>query len=73
MPLFVGANKAAYGATLKKFRKSATPEVVDHVVFYKDASAALPGRPGHAGQGHALLLRAGPGREGLVPHRGPVQ
>lgn len=36
VPLFVGANKAAYGATLKKFRKSATPEVVDHVVFYKD-------------------------------------
>lgn len=36
IPLFVGANKAAYGPTLKKFRKSATPEVVDHVVFYKD-------------------------------------
>ncbi len=36
VPLFVGVNKAAYEPSLKKFRKSAEPEIVDHVLFSKD-------------------------------------
>lgn len=36
VPLFVGANKAAYEPSLRKFRKSAEPEIVDHVLFSKD-------------------------------------
>lgn len=35
VPLFVGVNKVAYEPSMKKFRKSAAPEVVDHVVFSK--------------------------------------
>ncbi len=35
VPLFVGLNKAAYEPSIKKFRKSAEPEIVDHVVFSK--------------------------------------
>jgi hypothetical protein len=35
VPLFVGVNKAAYEPSLKKFRKSAEPEIVDHVLFSK--------------------------------------
>ncbi len=35
VPLFTGLNKAAYEPSLKKFRKSAEPGVVDHVVFSK--------------------------------------
>ena len=31
VPLFVGANKAAYEPSLAKFRRSASPEVVDLV------------------------------------------
>ena len=34
VPVFVGVNKAAYGATIRKFKKSAEPEIVDHVIFY---------------------------------------
>ncbi|MCB0765270.1 MAG: hypothetical protein KDB84_11225, partial [Flavobacteriales bacterium] len=36
VPLFVGLNKAAYDPSLKRFRKSASPEIVAHVVFSKD-------------------------------------
>lgn len=36
VPLFVGMNKAAYEPSMKKFRKSAEPEIVDHVLFSKD-------------------------------------
>ncbi|MBK6368970.1 MAG: hypothetical protein IPF64_03835 [Flavobacteriales bacterium] len=36
VPLFVGVNKAAYEPSMKKFRKSAEPAIVDHVVFSKD-------------------------------------
>ena len=36
IPLFVGANKAAYEPSLRKFRKSASPEIVDHVVFCRE-------------------------------------
>lgn len=36
VPLFTGVNKAAYGPSLDKFRKSADPEIVDHVLFSKD-------------------------------------
>ncbi|HRD54430.1 MAG TPA: hypothetical protein PKY96_17450 [Flavobacteriales bacterium] len=36
VPLFTGANKAAYAPSLKKFRKSAEPEVADRVVFVKE-------------------------------------
>jgi hypothetical protein len=35
VPLFAGVNKAAYEPSLKKFRKSASPEIVEHVVFSK--------------------------------------
>ncbi|MBL7963462.1 MAG: hypothetical protein JNM31_06420 [Flavobacteriales bacterium] len=35
VPLFVGLNKAAYEPSLKQFRKSATPEVADLVLFCK--------------------------------------
>jgi len=35
VPLFVGVNKAAYEPSLKKFRKSASPDIVKHVVFSK--------------------------------------
>ena len=35
VPLFTGLNKAAYEPSLRKFRKSATPEIIDHVVFSK--------------------------------------
>lgn len=35
VPLFVGLNKAAYEGSLNKFRKSADPEIVDHVLFSK--------------------------------------
>lgn len=35
VPLFVGLNKAAYEPSIRKFRKSAEPEIVDHVVFSK--------------------------------------
>lgn len=36
VPLFVGLNKAAYEPSMNKFRKSADPEIVDHVLFSKD-------------------------------------
>lgn len=36
VPLFVGVNKAAYEPSMNKFRKSADPEIVDHVLFSKD-------------------------------------
>ncbi|MEO8588061.1 MAG: hypothetical protein ABI432_01735 [Flavobacteriales bacterium] len=35
VPLFIGLNKATYEPSLKKFRKSASPEIVDHVMFSK--------------------------------------
>jgi hypothetical protein len=36
VPLFVGVNKAAYEPSMKKFRKSASPEVLDLVLFSKE-------------------------------------
>lgn len=41
VPLFVGVNKAAYEPSMKKFRKSASPEIVDHVLFSKADLAPL--------------------------------
>jgi hypothetical protein len=35
VPMFVGANKAAYGPSMKKIQKSAEPAVLDHVLFFK--------------------------------------
>lgn len=35
VPLFVGLNKTAYEPSMNKFRKSADPEIVDHVLFSK--------------------------------------
>lgn len=35
VPLFVGMNKTAYEPSMRKFRKSADPEIVDHVLFVK--------------------------------------
>lgn len=36
VPLFVGLNKAAYEPSMKKFRKGASPEIVEHVLFSKN-------------------------------------
>lgn len=36
VPLFVGLNKTAYEPSMNKFRKSADPAIVDHVLFSKD-------------------------------------
>lgn len=36
VPLFVGVNKAAYEPSMKKFRKSASPEVLELVLFSKE-------------------------------------
>jgi len=36
IPLFVGVNKAAYEPSMKKFRKSAEPAIVEHVLFSKE-------------------------------------
>jgi hypothetical protein len=36
VPVFVGLNKAAYEPSMKKFRKTTSPEMVDHVLFSKD-------------------------------------
>lgn len=41
VPLFVGADKAAYEPTLRKFRKGAEPAIVDHVVFCKAEEGTL--------------------------------
>lgn len=41
VPLFTGANKAAYAPSLKRFRQSAEPEVADRVVFVKDDADEL--------------------------------
>jgi len=35
VPLYTGANKVAYEPSLDRFRKSADPEIVDHVLFVK--------------------------------------
>lgn len=35
VPLFTGLNKAAYEPSMRKFRKSAAPEIVQHVIFSK--------------------------------------
>ena len=35
VPVFVGLNKAAYEPSMKKLRKSAEPELVEHVLFFK--------------------------------------
>ncbi|HMC96875.1 MAG TPA: hypothetical protein VKG92_04440 [Flavobacteriales bacterium] len=35
VPLFVGLKKTAYEPSMRKFRESASPEIVDHVVFSK--------------------------------------
>lgn len=35
IPMFIGGNKAAYEPSMKRFRKSADPEVADHVLFYQ--------------------------------------
>lgn len=35
VPLFAGLNKATYEPSMKKFRKSASPEIIDHVLFSK--------------------------------------
>lgn len=41
VPLFTGMDKAAYEPSLKRFRKSAAPEVADRVVFVKDQGDAI--------------------------------
>lgn len=41
VPLFVGANKAAYEPTLKKFRKSAAPELLDRILFVRTELEAV--------------------------------
>ncbi|MCW5898210.1 MAG: hypothetical protein KIT10_02985 [Flavobacteriales bacterium] len=51
VPLFTGLNKAAYEPTLKKFRKSAHPEIVKHVLFSKGDVAPLKDAFGMADKG----------------------
>lgn len=46
VPLFTGLNKAGYEPSLKRYRKSATPEVVDRVVFAKADSDEVLGALG---------------------------
>lgn len=41
VPVFVGMNKAAYDPTMNRFRKSAEPEIVDHVLFFKGEFDAI--------------------------------
>lgn len=41
IPLFVGTNKAAFEPSIKRFRESADPDIVDHVLFSKDAFEPL--------------------------------
>ncbi len=43
VPLFVGANKAAYEPTLKKFRKTAAPELLDRILFVRTELEAVQG------------------------------
>ncbi|MBK8497947.1 MAG: hypothetical protein IPL52_03810 [Flavobacteriales bacterium] len=35
VPLFTGLNKAAYEPSMRKFRKSAAPDIIQHVIFSK--------------------------------------
>lgn len=41
VPLFTGVNKAAYEPSMKRFRKSATPETADRVVFVRTELEAV--------------------------------
>lgn len=41
VPLFVGLDRSAYEPSMRKFRKSASPEVVDLVVFSRTDFATL--------------------------------
>ncbi len=41
IPVFVGLNKSAYEPSLKKFRKSASPEIEQHVLFSKEDMAPV--------------------------------
>lgn len=43
LPVFTGLNKSAYDPSMKKFRKSATPDIVGHVVFTKAELETLKG------------------------------
>lgn len=35
VPVFVGVNKAAYEPTIKKLRKTAEPDMADHLLFFR--------------------------------------
>lgn len=41
MPLFVGANKAAYHGSMKKLHDEVDPEVAERVIFVKDGANEL--------------------------------
>ena len=41
VPVFVGLNKAAYEPSMKELRKSAEPDVVEHVLFFKGEFDAI--------------------------------
>lgn len=41
VPVFVGVNKAAYEPSMRRFRESAEPEIVDHVIFFNGAFDAI--------------------------------
>jgi hypothetical protein len=43
IPLFTGANKAAYEPTIRKFRKSATPELLDRILFVRTGMEDVQG------------------------------
>ena len=48
MPLFVGANRAAYGTTMNRLRKEVDPEIAQRVVFVKGDARGLIDRLGLA-------------------------
>lgn len=67
VPLFTGLNKAAYEPSLRKFRKSAAPEIVDHVVFCKAEIETLKGPLGLTDKDAPYFFILD--REGHIIHR----
>ncbi|MBL0127835.1 MAG: hypothetical protein IPP83_10360 [Flavobacteriales bacterium] len=67
VPLFTGMNKAAYEPSMRKFRKSASPQVVDHVVFAKAELDLLKDALGLADKDAPYFFVLD--REGRIIHR----
>lgn len=67
VPLFTGLNKAAYEPSMRKFRKGASPEIVDHVVFSKADIDPLKAELGLAEKDVPYFFVLD--REGRIVHR----